>query len=249
MKYLTIIPEYKGRYITLWFNRPDKRNALNQQIIDEMHYFISHQLPKEKVDFLVIRGKGKTFCSGADLNEFVSDHRFLFAQKLDDLFYELNNIQMPVISIVHGKVFGGALGLLATSDIVLADEGSQFCFSEVKLGLIPAIISPYLEKKLNYSWLKYLIISAEVFNTDTALKIGMVHKIISFSEETAIDKFINDLLNNNTMAIFEAKGLLERIKVNNNLDIKRDLSLQKLIDMLNDIEVLKRIKRFLLKQD
>ncbi len=167
-------------YISL--NSPDKRNALDLELMTEL----TNKLNSLKTDIgslkaLVLSGEGKSFCAGADLNwmkEMVNyslEENIQDSNKLYDLFYSIYSFPLPVIAKAHGHVFGGGLGLLAAADYVLADDQTKFCFSEVKLGLAPAVISSFVLSKCNPSHAQALMTSGLVFKNSKAFHLGLAN--------------------------------------------------------------------------
>ena len=133
------------------------------------------------------------------------------AIRLGTFFHTLSTIPQPLIGVVQGKVFGGGLGLLACCDVVIAAEDAQFCFSEVKLGLIPATITPYIIRKIGYSHARALFISADRFDAAHALRIGLIHRLATANtvSETA-DRYATKLKANAPLAMAQTKQLVDQ---------------------------------------
>lgn len=242
-----IINTSQKYFLDVWLNRPEKYNALNLSMIDSL-IEILEDVDVEKHRFLLLRGKGKSFCSGADLNDFISDNKEMFVKQLSTLLYKLYNCPLPVISIVHGTVYGGGLGLLAVSDIVIADAKSQFCFSEVKLGMVPALISPYLLSKVNKAMLRYLMFSAEVFDNNIALSLGLINKTIDIGVDNAIKNEINKYLSNSPLALRTTKNLLNTITSSKTILSDRKTTEDLLHAHLTEEETFNGINAFLKKE-
>ncbi len=171
-------------YISL--NNPEKRNALDLELITELtSTFKELRSSLSTLKALVLLGEGKSFCAGADLNWMKEMINYSFNENINDsyklynLFYEIYSFPLPVIVKAHGHVLGGGLGLLAVADYVLAEESTKFCFSEVKLGLAPAIISSFILSKCNSSHAQALMTSGIMFNTSKAFHLGLVNSTLT----------------------------------------------------------------------
>ncbi len=158
-------------------NRPEKRNALNPKMIGELLSFFKKQQWSSSTRVIMLSGEGKAFCSGADL-KWMADESLFTSEELENLFSLFEAITLcplPVVTLVQGFAVGGGLGLLSVSDVVIAEENTQFLFSETKLGLVPSIISPFVLKKIGLSQAKFLMLSALPFSARQAKEIGLIH--------------------------------------------------------------------------
>jgi methylglutaconyl-CoA hydratase len=184
----TIRTEQQQAVFTIWLNRPDKHNALNQLMISELTQAFESCANAETVRVIVLRGTGKSFCAGADLqymhdiSAFGPEENAADAMKLASLFEKIYQCPKPVIAILHGAVYGGANGLLAAADIVLAHEDTVFAFSEVKLGITPATISPYVIRRCGQAAARELMLTGRKFTAQEAYRFLLVNLI--FTEET-----------------------------------------------------------------
>lgn len=167
----------------LTLNRPHVRNALNEALISALQNQLNSWQQNEACRVLVIQGAGKSFCAGADLHwmqkmiHFTYEENVKEAQTLARLLETLARFPIPTVAMVHGHVYGGALGLIAATDIVLAAPDTQFCFSEVKLGLIPAVISPYVLEAMGKRAAMPLMLTGAPFSSEQAVSSGLVHQI------------------------------------------------------------------------
>lgn len=174
--------------VKLILNRPEVHNAFNDNFLAEWTEILASLAKEKDLRVLGISAEGKNFCAGADLNWMRSMKSYSLEENIQDsknlwnLFVALSEFPAPVVASVQGNVFGGGLGVLACSDIVLTTSISKFCFSEVKLGLIPAVISPFVIKKIGYSSALNLFLSAKLFNAEEALRIHLVHEITNDNE-------------------------------------------------------------------
>ena len=190
-----LLLEKKEKAIFITLNRPTKRNALTPKLINELLSFFKKQKWSKQTKVLVLKGAGKAFCTGADLKWMADDSRFT-DQDLKNLFLLLEAIDscpLPVVALVHGFAVGGGVGLLSVSDIVIADSKTWFSFSEIKLGLVPSIISPFILKKTGLSHARFFMLSALSFSAEHARRIGLAHFIGSKKD---CGMFLEELLKN-----------------------------------------------------
>jgi len=170
-------------------NRPDVRNAFNPEMIAELTTLFRALDQRDDLRAVTLSGEGKAFCAGADLAWMKSMVHFNFEQnkedseKLFNMFESIARCSLPVVGCVHSAGFGGALGLLAGCDYVITDSKAQFAFSEVKLGIAPAVISDFLMRKIPVAFLQPLMISGQIFNAERALQIGLVHEVITIQSD------------------------------------------------------------------
>lgn len=165
-------------------NRPDVRNAMNEELIAELIRVLEAVNGDPDVRFMVLTGNGKGFCAGGDLNWMRRTADYDFDQNLDDalrlgrLMRLLYEMKMPTVALVNGAAFGGGMGLVAACDIAIAAEEAKFSLSEVRLGLIPATIAPYVVRAMGERHARRYFVSAEIFDAATARDIGFVHEVV-----------------------------------------------------------------------
>ena len=197
-------------------NRPDKRNAFDDVIIQQLIQALEHVDRDEQTQIVILRSEGKHFSAGADLGWMRRMADNTRQENLDDsrelarLMNTLNHLSKPVIGLVQGAAFGGAVGLAACCDIVLATEKASFCLSEVKLGLIPAVISPYVVRAIGERQARRYFLSAEVFSAQEAQHYGLVH-LVSEDEQAMhqrCDELLLQLALNGPEAMKAAKELV-----------------------------------------
>ena len=195
----------------IWLNRPEVHNAMNEEMITEIVDAFSKAGEMAEVRYLVLRGRGKSFCAGADLNymkgiaQFGFDENYQDGLKLAKCFNVIYNCPKPTIAIVHGAAIGGANGLLAACDMVYCLDDTKFAFSEVKLGIAPATISPYVCKRIGEYGARDLMVTGRRFLGKEAEKHGLVNK--SFETEEALDEqmaFVRKMLMSSGPAAMEA---------------------------------------------
>ncbi|MBD66612.1 MAG: enoyl-CoA hydratase [Halobacteriovoraceae bacterium] len=204
--------------LTLTLNRPDVHNAFNDEVIQLLTLTFKEIENDSRVLRVVLTGAGKSFCSGADLNWMKSMINYSFEENVHDskalaqMFETINSCEIPVIGLVNGHALGGGVGLLAVCDYVLAVENAKIGFTEVNLGLIPAVISPYCMQKIGISWARALFLSGEVFNATKAYDIGLVHKVVQNEEfNSECEKLIQKFESLPHSAVFSAKVLINQV--------------------------------------
>ncbi|KEF32836.1 Methylglutaconyl-CoA hydratase [Marinobacter nitratireducens] len=197
-------------------NRPDKRNAFDDVIIQQLIQALNGVESDSETKVVILRSEGKHFSAGADLGWMRRMADNTRQENLDDsrelarLMNVLNHLSKPVIGLVQGAAFGGAVGLAACCDIVLATEKASFCLSEVKLGLIPAVISPYVVRAIGERQARRYFISAEIFTAAQAQDYGLVHLVCDDVEamEQRCNELLKQLANNGPEAMKAAKDLV-----------------------------------------
>ncbi|MEN8259158.1 MAG: enoyl-CoA hydratase/isomerase family protein [Pseudomonadota bacterium] len=202
---------------TLTLNRPERHNALNAEMIERLH-MVMQRAEGHDVRVLVIVAEGKSFCAGADIQwmkesaEYAADQNLAEARKLADLLLKLNSLPKPVVAQVQGDAYGGGIGLLACCDIVLAADKASFCFSEVKLGLIPAVIAPYVVNAIGPRATRRYFLSAESFSAQEALHLGLVHEVVPRTDlRSRVDQLTDQLRVGGPNAQAAAKQLIEKV--------------------------------------
>jgi methylglutaconyl-CoA hydratase len=225
-------------------NRPDKGNAFNEQMILELTQIVN--TISDDIHVLCIRAAGKHFCTGADLVEM--QNNLNDPMKLALFMQALHNLNVPVVAAVNGAAFAGAIGLLANCDIVIAQSDAVFCLSEVKLGLVPAVISPYVIEALGIRHAKRLMLSAEKFSAESALQVGLVHQIVPPAMlDDNVKACVQNLLTNGPKALRAVKKLCREV-----LTIKADDRPKYTADLLMQIrntpEAQSRLKDFFEKK-
>lgn len=197
-KYETIEFEVKDRIGVLWLNRPDIRNAFNSLMISEIIECLESVEHDADILALVIRGKGKVFSAGADINWMKSFSKLSFNEDYQEnlhlarCFYMVYTFSKPTISVVHGASFGGANGLLAACDMAYALDDTIFSFSEVKIGIIPATISPYVIKRIGECNARELMLTGKRFSGKEADRKGLVNQ--SFATQQQLDEYIAGIM-------------------------------------------------------
>ncbi|KZN64258.1 gamma-carboxygeranoyl-CoA hydratase [Pseudoalteromonas luteoviolacea CPMOR-1] len=205
----------KSKVAILELSRPEKHNAFNAEIIAELIKTIDYANELD-IRALVLKTQGKHFSAGADLAwmKSMADNNYeenvADSLELAKLMQVLASSPHPTLCLVQGAAFGGALGLIACCDIAVASPNAKFCLSEVKLGLIPAVISPYVIKAIGERQARRYFLTAEVFQAEKALELGLIHQI-SDNLEQSEEYFIEQLLNNGPTAVKSAKSLIDEV--------------------------------------
>ncbi len=203
-------------YVTL--NRPEVRNAFNEHSIAELTAWAERASSDAGLRAVVIAGAGPSFCAGADLAWMAKMAAYSREDNLRDaraaaaMFAAIDRLRVPVIAQVHGAALGGGAGLVAVADIVVASDAATFGFTEVKLGLIPAVIAPYVLAKIGHSAARELFVSGRRFDAAHAREIGLVHAVAPSAQLIdTVNGYLIELAANGPEAMREAKALLRTI--------------------------------------
>ena len=207
----------KAGIANITLNRTSKHNAFDADMINTLLGFLSQLKQRHIIRGLILSANGKHFSAGADLQWMKSmasktvDENKSDALKLAELLFKLDNFPAPTIAHVHGSAFGGALGLICCCDIAISDSEALFCLSEVKLGLIPATIGPYMCRTIGQRQARRYMLTAECFDADTAHQLGIIHKMTNSPKEARelLSQLTNQLLNNSPAALAQAKKLCQ----------------------------------------
>lgn len=199
-------------------NRPALHNAFNDHVIALLISAFESANENDDVRVIILQSEGKNFSAGADLNWMKSmaqlnlEENKRDAAELARLMSVIYLSPKPVIARTQGASFGGALGLIACCDIAIATDKARFCLSEVKIGLVPAVISPYVSKAIGARAAQRYFITAEQFSADKALQLGLLHEVVSADllDET-VDSIANTLIANGPQAVAEAKTLAQYV--------------------------------------
>jgi len=198
--------------------RPDLHNAFNVEMIAELRDCFSALASDPATRVVVLTGAGPSFCAGADLNwmraslDWSREHNMADAKALAAMFEAAWDLPQPLIGRINGAAMGGGVGLVACCDIAVAADTARFGFSEVKLGLIPAVISQYVVPKIGVSQARALFVSAERFTAQRAYEIGLVHAIAGAEElDVAVAKLVERLLSSGPAALGAAKRLVDAV--------------------------------------
>lgn len=216
--------EIQGQVATVWLNRPTVRNALDEVLLSEITQAINHLEQNDAVRVLVLAGRGKVFCAGADLNwmkrmaEYSAEQNRNDAMGLATMLKTLKEVSKPTIARVHGAAFAGGMGLAAACDVVVAEPAAEFCLSEVRIGLIPSTISPYVIQALGIQAAKRYMLTAERISAKDAHRIGFVQELCEDGTiDASIAQISKALIAGGPMALAQTKALMKTV-VNRALD-------------------------------
>ncbi|MFN2163375.1 MAG: enoyl-CoA hydratase-related protein [Candidatus Promineifilaceae bacterium] len=205
--------------LTLSLNRPQVHNALSPQLIEELTRLFGDISARDEVRIVVLTGSGRSFCAGADLAsmraaaEFDYDQNVAGGQAIFDLMLTVDSCPKPVIGRINGAAFGGGLGLICCCDIAVAVDRAKFAFSEVRLGVVPAVISPFVLRKIGSGHARRLFLTGERFDAAEAYHIGLVHQIVAEAElDEAVAAQVTMLLQGAPGAQTAVKELLSRVE-------------------------------------
>jgi methylglutaconyl-CoA hydratase len=202
--------------LSVSLNRPDIRNAFNEKLIAELTETFGKVVLDPSIRLVVFRGEGPVFSAGGDLNWMKKSVDLPFegnledTQRLSQMFKTMNECPKPVIGAIHGAAIGGGVGLTAICDVVIATKETQFSLSEVRLGIVPACIGPFVISKIGASNARALFMSAERFLAPKALAVGLVHEVVDdFAElEKALGRVVENMLQCGPNAMAAAKKLV-----------------------------------------
>jgi len=217
-----------GPVARVWMNRPDARNAFDGLMVTELRKTLFDLRSADGVRVIVLGGRGPSFCAGADLAwmkamaSFSRAENLAEAQALADLFFTVYESPKPVVARVHGAALGGGAGLVAACDIPVAALGTQFGFTEVRLGIIPAVISPYVIGKIGESAARELFLTGERFEAVRAHEIGLVRAAVPEEDlDAAVEGRVGELLKAGPRAMAEAKALIREVAWRRIEDVQR----------------------------
>lgn len=200
----------------LTLDRPEVRNAFNDELIEAITSTVAG-LPSD-VRVLVLAGEGKAFCAGADLNWMRSmagysrEENVADSSRLRRMFETLDACPAPTVARVQGAAMAGATGLVACCDVAVAGESAVFAFTEVKLGLVPAVISPYVVRRVGYAFARAAFLSAERFDARRACEAGLVHRVVPEDAlDETVEEYVAHFLDAGPRALRETRGLLEAV--------------------------------------
>ncbi|NQW03805.1 MAG: enoyl-CoA hydratase/isomerase family protein [Acidobacteria bacterium] len=215
---MTTLTIASGPVTTVTLNRPDVRNAFNEALIGDLTAWARSVPSDGSVRVAVLRGAGASFCAGADLQWMSKMAGYTREENLADarvaaaMFLALDSLPVPLIGRVHGAALGGGAGLAAVCDVVVAAEDVIFGFTEVVLGILPAMISPYVVRKIGLSAARELCLSGARFSAARAKAIGLVHDVVSEERlDLTVDRHIAQFLKAAPSAVAATKRLLDHV--------------------------------------
>ncbi|MGY2288568.1 gamma-carboxygeranoyl-CoA hydratase [Pseudomonas sp. SDO528_S397] len=214
---LELVTDPRG-FATLWLSREDKNNAFNAQMIRELILALDRVQADTGLRFLLLRGRGKHFSAGADLAWMQQSAELDYATNLDDarelaeLMYNLSKLKIPTLAVVQGAAYGGALGLISCCDMAIGADDAQFCLSEVRIGLAPAVISPFVVQAIGERAARRYALTAERFDGQRAREIGLLAESYPPAElNDQVEQWTANLLLNSPAAMRASKDLLREV--------------------------------------
>ena len=229
MNYETLAIAIDGPVATVTLNRPEARNAMSHQMVADMLHFFQGIRDNRSIRVVVIRAAGKTFCAGGDIRDLSAPRtpaeENAAVGKLDTMLRAVNRAPQVVIARIHGAVMGGGIGLVCVSDIAIASTAARFGLPEVRLGLTPSLISPFVVQRLGLTQARLWMLTGTAFDGAAAQKVGLVHEVC---DEAALDErvaaSVDEVLHCSPSALAECKKLLFEVLENpETLDYRVDL--------------------------
>ena len=214
----TVLIGIEGAVATLTLNRPKAHNAFDGALVARLTRALEELGARADVRVVMLAGHGKSFCAGADLAHMKKAAGFTQAENVADaralarLLMVLGGLPKPTVALVHGAAYGGGVGLVSACDIALAAERASFALTEVRLGLIPAVISPFVIRAIGESHARRFILTGERFGADTARRIGLVHEVVPAETlEARGAEVVKMLLQGSPDAHRRAKDLIDAV--------------------------------------
>ena len=218
MKYTTLKYDKDGRIGRVSFCRPEIHNAFNGTVITEMSHLFSELAKDDDLRVILLTGEGKSFCAGADLNwmrEVITqsfEQNLAESNALANLFYQIYAFKRPVVGRINGAAIGGGTGFVAVCDIAVAARSAKFSFSEVKIGVVPACIGPYVIRKMGEGKARELFITGERMSAERAFEVGLVNKVVDDDQlDTEVENLIQSILSSGPEAVAMAKKLVSEV--------------------------------------
>ena len=218
---IPLIVVREGAVLSLSLNNTNKKNALTSEMMGALTSIFEGAKNYEDLRVIVIRGNGSIFCSGADINTWNPE-------ELQKLLFSITDCPIPTIAHVHGICFGGGMGVASACDFVIAEKGTMFGFPEVKIGLIPAVISPYVSRKLSIGRMRELFITGESFGIEQAYNFGFLYSL-----EADVDSLVENIIKGAPLAQSFVKKLLSE-EVDKDYIDERDSQLAELITQIKE---------------
>jgi methylglutaconyl-CoA hydratase len=216
--YQTILAERDGPVGRVWLNRPEVRNAFNAVMIGELRDALRALADDEAIRVIVISGRGTSFCAGADLAwmrdivHFSKEQNMRESLDLAECLYDVYAVRKPTVARVNGPAIGGGTGFVCACDIAVASTEARFGLSEVKIGVVPAAISPYVLRRIGESRARQYFLTGERFDALRAREIGLVNLAVAPAElDRKVEELVSSLLSSGPEALAKAKELLTRV--------------------------------------
>jgi methylglutaconyl-CoA hydratase len=209
----------EGAVASVTLARPDSHNALNSDLIEELTRCFEEISEDEQIRVVVLAGEGRSFCAGADIGYMRETAAFSYEENLEDarrlamMFWTIDDCPKPVVAKVQGAAMGGGAGLVAVADVAVVEAETRFAFSEVRLGIAPATIAPFVVRKVGASHSRSLFLTGERFGAERAREIGLAHELVSSDElDAAVEEKVEALQSGGPLAQATVKALLRRLE-------------------------------------
>jgi len=252
--HISVERSHQDKIAIITMRRPEVHNAFNKQLILDLISAFTDLATDAQLHGAVLTGEGQSFSAGADLKMMQESAVYTHEQNLEDalhlaeLFEIINNFPCPVVARVNGTAMGGGLGLIAVCDIVIAVEGARLAFSEVKLGIAPAVISPYVVRKIGETHARVLFVTGERFTSTHAKNIGLVHIVTKPEDlDAAVNKTVSELLSGGPHAIRASKALALKVGQMDR-DSARNYTAETIATLRVSSEAQERLRAFLEKR-
>ncbi|MBV8602864.1 MAG: enoyl-CoA hydratase/isomerase family protein [Candidatus Eremiobacteraeota bacterium] len=240
-----------GSVARVTLSRPDVRNAFNAALIAELRAIFEELDGRDDVRVAVLCGEGKVFSAGADIGwmraslELTKEENRRDAEALSDMYRTIDRCSKPVIARVHGAAIAGAAGLCAVSDVVVAADDATFGFTETKLGILPAVIAPFVVAKIGVSHARALFLTGERFDARRAQVIGLVHEVVPEANlDAAVERIVGELLTAAPSAVAAAKRTLREV-VRAGYDESREITARAIAEQRTSAEGQEGLRAFL----
>jgi methylglutaconyl-CoA hydratase len=214
----SILTQRDGPVLRVTLNRPEVRNAFDEEVIAGLNTLATSAASDRELRALVLAGSGKAFCAGADVAWMAKSIAYSQRENLSDaedlarMLERLDTLPFPVIGRIHGAALGGGVGLAAICDIAIAADDAVFALSEVKLGILPAVVAPYVIRKIGISAARELFLTGRRFGAAQAKEIGLVHEVVPAADlDAAVNRRIGEVMTAGPRAVATAKALIREI--------------------------------------
>jgi methylglutaconyl-CoA hydratase len=218
--YKTILFSKEDRAARIIFNRPDVHNAFDSLMISELDDAFEKAKADQSIRVVVLTGEGKSFCAGADINWLREVIHYTYEQNLEEslhlaeVLHKIYTLPKPTVAMVNGTAIGGGNGFLSACDIAVAAEGAIFGLSEVKIGLVPAAISPYVIRRIGEGKAREFFLTGKRISAQEALEIGLVNEVVPLEKlGKKVEEIVALLLSSGPKAMASCKELIQRIPV------------------------------------
>ncbi|MEW6684589.1 MAG: enoyl-CoA hydratase/isomerase family protein [Candidatus Edwardsbacteria bacterium] len=209
-------------------HRPEVHNAFNDVMINELLETFHHITDNKDIRLVILTGEGKSFCAGADLNwmrrvkDYTFEENLKESLNLAELFYTIYSLPKPTIARVNGAAIGGGTGFVAVCDMAIAASNAQFSFSEVKIGVVPACISPYVIRRIGEGRCREFFLTGERLSAEKALEAGLINQVIPLEKlDESVNEMVNQLLSSGPEALATCKELLKKVPAMNFEEVKK----------------------------